>query len=665
MRNLVLLVVPWALLTAIVLAGEPTVGGQAAVKEPAWPAANMKQLPADYLGRLRPALQLNADRIESLTTSDPPVLWVRTGIGGLALGQHVDKINRYLESEAFDIKGTDKFGFSLFTSTYERAYALFNHRTGTMKGMLSPDAEKKFEKYMWECAKANSLLAEAQRGAWEFEGSENHHVSSKVGDFLAAQFLKDIPEYAGRKYDDGSTPQQQYEARLAYWNKWIDERAKRGLFIEDGGSSYQNYTLEALINLRDFAQDPVLHQKADMFLDLVWANIAEETLGTQRSGPKTRTKENSFDSREYDLLFASPGESLGRSLGKEGFAEPANKAALHSVETNYVLGTSDYYPPPAVASLAKDVSNRGQYSFIKRSPGAVAPGVEKEKGSKWQTIDRDNTMLRCGFAGRNYIMGSHGFDTTAKSGSYRVQRWQGVVFANAPLACISMDGKNGAAKSEYISNPFKTIQDRNVMVTMKWAPDGDTKHVDPNLWTYFSGQLDKVEEDGGWIFAKAGDAYAAVKVVKGGYKWNRPWAHSMELDEESKSFVVPDSDSPIITVVNDASDYGNDFESFKKALKAQPVTHRLGVLQFATITHEGPEKPGKIDGKTVNLKPELVNDSPFIRSRWDSGVAYIRKANETIMLDFSDPNHPVRKTDVPVTDAMPKGVGDAKPIVFR
>ena len=168
-QNGVMFVALWVLLTAITLGGEQTVGSKESVKEPAWPPAQMKHLPAGYIDRLREALQLNADRIDSLTASDKPVLWARAGIGGFALGQHVDEINRYFESDSFEFGGSDKFGFSLFSSTNLRAYALFNHRTGTMKGLLSQQAEKKFEDFIWQVAKANSKLAEARRGVWEWK----------------------------------------------------------------------------------------------------------------------------------------------------------------------------------------------------------------------------------------------------------------------------------------------------------------------------------------------------------------------------------------------------------------------------------------------------------------------------------------------------------------
>lgn len=200
----------------------------------------MLDLPADYLDRQRKALETQLESINKLKPDVNPVLWVRFGIAGLALERHVDRINAYTEDDGFEYKPSDKFGFSLFSLPYVRLYALFNDRTGTMQGRLSPRGQANLEKTLWNCSKANSKLAEAHRDAWDMDGSENHHMASKVSDLLVAQFLKDIPAYADLKYDDGSTDRQQYEARLAYWHRWIDTRVRRGLFMEDGGSSYQN-----------------------------------------------------------------------------------------------------------------------------------------------------------------------------------------------------------------------------------------------------------------------------------------------------------------------------------------------------------------------------------------------------------------------------------------
>lgn len=230
-----------------------------------WPPEPMRKLPPDYLERLRACLVAGTERLGRLKIEDSQpedsIGWVRYGQPSLLLGQRTGEINRFFESDTFVWNTNPKFGFSLFTVSFMRLYGLMNHRSGTLKGPLSAKAMENFERGMWRVAKANSKLAEAHRDVWDMEGSENHHLASKSCDLLAAQYLRQIPIYSKEKYDDGSTLEQQYETRLAYWLRWFDERAKRGQFVEAGSPSYQGDSINALFNVRDFAEDPVLRKR--------------------------------------------------------------------------------------------------------------------------------------------------------------------------------------------------------------------------------------------------------------------------------------------------------------------------------------------------------------------------------------------------------------------
>ena len=187
--------------------------------------------------------------------------------------------------------------------------------------------------------------------------------------------------------------------------------------------------------------------------------------------------------------------------------------------------------------------------------------------------------------------------------------------------------------------------------------------------------LDEVQEDGGWIFVRDGAAFAAVKVVAGGYAWTAPWRHSDAVVRNQKDFLTPrdggesfivlkSEASPVIALANDAADYQNDFGAFKAAVKAQPLEWAGGVLRFATITFRGPAGPGQINDQPVNLASSRGYDSPFIRSDWNSGLIHIRRGNETAILDFRDPTNPVKTVGGPVTAAFPPGVGSTRPVVF-
>ena len=97
------------------------------------------------------------------------------------------------------------------------------------------------------------------------------------------------PRTGKRVYADGSTVAQQYKAWHDHWSNYIDERAKRGLFIETGAPTYTGYTIEAILNIYDFADDPVLRRKAGMILDLDFADYAQQELHDVWGGAKSRS----------------------------------------------------------------------------------------------------------------------------------------------------------------------------------------------------------------------------------------------------------------------------------------------------------------------------------------------------------------------------------------
>jgi hypothetical protein len=621
----------------------------------------MQQLPADYLDRQRASLVAGTSRLSRLhysnTASTDSIGWVRYGMPSLILGERVDEINQFFESDKFVVSSNPKFGFSLFGVSYLRLYGLMNHRTGPLKGLLSRKAEENFERGLWAVAQANSKLAEAQRDVWDMEGSENHHLASKSCDLLVAQFLRHLLAYANQKYDDGSTLAEQYEARRVYFLKWFDERAKRGQFVEAGSPSYQGDSISALFNLRDFAEDPVLRKKADMYLDLTYANIAEETLLTTRGGPKSRVKvgheyDGGLCDRGYDLLFNAPGRTY-MPLG----------VGAHS--------TSDYYPPPAVVKLAQDTTQRGTYVFAKRWPGPVAEGrgqrLDDPEGPLWRTLDPEHSVLRYGFATPSYVIGSAGLDAAWLDDASMGFRWQGVVFASDPLARIGFEMQPADSKDWHAFNPFFSVQDRNLLITQQWVPvpPNPRSALPAHLRVYFSPTLDEVQEEGGWIFVRDGEAFAAVKVVAGGYHWTPAWKRADSVARDNKAFLTLDAEhAPVILLANQAADYDHDFGAFKAAVKAQAVRYEDGVVRFATLTFYGPPRPSEIDGQPVNLAPSRGYDSPFIRSDWNSGLIYLRKGDDTEILDFRDPRNPLKTVGAPVTSEFPPGIGNTRPIVL-
>jgi hypothetical protein len=89
------------------------------------------------------------------------------------------------------------------------------------------------------------------------------------------------------------------------------------------------------------------------------------------------------------------------------------------------------------------------------------------------------------------------------------------------------------------------------------------------------------------------------------------------------------------------------------------------MTHFSTIVFPGHPQQGTISGKPIEVAPERGNDSPFVRTQFNSGKYYIRKGDATLVLNFSDPKNPKKTVGGPVTDEFPSGVGTTKPIVFE
>lgn len=481
---------------------------------------------------------------------------------------------------------------------------------------------------------------------------QNGSLDRYTGDGTSGVELRNISLQRGSastsiQYADGSTFDQQYEAWRAYVSNWLDERMRRGLFIEAASPSYEEESVAQIFNLRDFAEDPILKKKAEMFIDLYYANMAEEMLLTSRGGPKSRVKEGAEyspgSSAGYNLLFNAPGRTWA----------PTNHA---------YLPTSNYYPPAAVVGLAADVI-RGVYVYSKRVPGVL---ISQADGKA--VIDVDRSVLRYGFWTPEYVLGSAGLNPSLTyNGSSGGFRWQGVMFKGDERSLIMFELVPASTGGYAGFDEFLAVQDRNVLVTKQWlpVPQNLNSHHPAQTRIYISQTIDQLEEDpSGWIFVKEGGAYGAIKIVQGGYHWTEPWAHTPTY-QGARTFVVLDTkDSPIVLVMNQASDYPS-FEAFKTAIRSQSLSAQGDTVAFGGTTYElSKTSPAKIGGTSVDLSPIRVNDSPFIRSDWKSGLIYIRKGSDTEVLDNRNPMNPIKMIGTTPSNAFPTGTGSATPIIF-
>lgn len=613
-----------------------------------WPPPQLASMPSDYLSRARASLA--AGITGAALTSDQRWIWY--AIPSLLFEQDVAAINKYF-AEKWRFQSHPVVGLGLFSLDAVRLYGLFNARSKSFPGRLKEEAQRNIELEFYKVASQTKFndyeFAADPENVWKLRSSENHSMASRSSFLLVSQFLKNSPEFAGRAFEDGRKATEHYAVWREYWSRLLDERAKRGLYIEVASPTYEDDSRKAIQNIRDFSEDPVLRQKAEMLLDLTYSLIAQETLSNGvRGGAKSRVysfREPAWqggEDRSFNLIFGTP-----------------SFRPLYAPQQ----ATSTYFPPSVILRLGRHPVERGRYGVAQRVPGV---GVTKGKDT---ILDPDKSVYRYGFVTPAYILGSFALDPDQPYSSMSAQnRWQGLIFDGDVGARIApqitrLNSAGGLDREQRVANGFASVQDRNVLITQRSGyQTGYRSRTD----IYFSDTLDLVEEDGGWIFVREGDAYGAVHVVRrgnGSYRWLDPVRKNKGATKESNFVTLADPDSPMIFVAGEASDYGNDFAKFKASLKAQSVYQNQNSVTFAGLTFRGPKRLAE-GGHDLASSEARTFDSPFVRSAWQSGIIYIREGKEGLLLDLSVPDRPVKRIDPSLTDAFPTGRGDASPIVF-
>lgn len=604
-----------------------------------WPPALLASMPPDYLERARESLTHGITAAKLVSDYG----WTQYAIAALLFGQDVDKVNRYF-THVWPFQSYSVEDFGLFSLGDIRLYGLFNDRTGAFPGRLAKGAQRNIEEEFFKVGARGKARYGADLGnVWKLQASENHSFAAWSSRLLVSQFLKNSPAFATRTFDDGRTPAQHYADWREFWSRVMDERAKRGLYIEVGSPTYEKYSRGALQNIRDFSEDAVLRQKAEMLLDLTYALAAQESLANGvRGGAKSRVRP-----------FRSTAIRGGQDTNYNLIFDPSGSRPLYSMQA-----TSSYFPPPVILRLGKDSVARGSYSMVQRGPGA---GSDTTAGA---TIDPSRSAVRYSFVTPSYILGSFIDDPDQRYvGSHAQHRWQGVVFDGDTGARIApqitrLDQAGAVDPRQRVPNGFASVQDRNVLITQRSNyQNWDRSRTD----VYFSGTLDLLEEEEPWIFTREGDAYAAVRIVDGSYRWLDQTHRNKGPNTDRHFITLANPDSPMIIVAGAASDYGNDFEKFKSTLKSQSVQRDGATTRFAGVTFLGPKR----SSVHLDLSKLRTFDSPFVRSDWESGVIYIRRAQDGLLLDFSIPDTPIKDISPALTPSFPSGVGEAHPILFQ
>jgi hypothetical protein len=512
-----------------------------------------------------------------------------------------------------------EFGLHWMGGLFYRIYGLFGPG-GTMEGRLSDDATNAIWSLFADWAQSAARIADANpEHTWRIWGSENHSAQRDATSWAAASMIASDPRADTYRYDDGTTATQQLKAWRAFLKRYFRERVRRGMLIEISPSGYGSRTLQGWHNIYDFTDDPELKYLVKSALDLWWAEWAQEQLGGMRGGGKTRLYPGAWALAHHDRNRAMSWFYLGQG-------RPA-----HHHETLPVIATTGYRLPLVVMDIALDPVGRGVYECKSRRLGrhfdyALSQSLSKPEEPIYDVDPEYGGIVRYSYCTPDFIMGTLMLESRPKeywTAISQQNRWHGVVFAGREDSTLYPRCETD--RSTY--NGQWAIQHKGTLIAQK------LRHSDNAgaMRVCFSTDLERHERDG-WIFVRAARAFAAVKIVRGGWQW-----------DDERWLRCDDEYTPVIIEVARSQDYNDELQSFEAALLPQSISFEDGVLRYSGLQGSGEfaffaesDRLPELNGKPIDLAPDYAFASPFLNEKWASGVVRIGKGKRELVIDVCE-----------------------------
>lgn len=534
-----------------------------------------------------------------------------------------------------------------------RIYYLFGSSSSFHPGRLAPDVEAQMRDLFWNFAlgKIPPLRRAQSDCIWLIMNSENHDMMDYGNSFLALQALRNHPDYRDRVLPDGHRLTEYVSAWTEYYKRYCDTRADSGLFVEIS-PTYGKWFLPELINIHDFADDPVLRRKMEMLLHLACADWAIDQLNGIRGGAKTRVYPDHYSSRGGSDSWS---DMMRTMLDLNGDWEK-NHYLNTLIPYYYILGTTTYEVPDLIMDLALDDGARGEYEYVSLRPGKlavqpdwVAPKVEEYRrwNGVWGTAlaywmdGRDPRAARYGYCTPDYILGSWLDDPdTEYAGIHTQNRWQGIIFSTGPDARVYPECMVTQKKANYLQH--QAVQYKNVLIVQKSRKSRDAGEMRVR---FASGMKQRIIEQDGWLFLEEGMAYLAVRVFGADpYQW-----------VDGNYIACRDEHAPVVFVAGRKAEHPtlDAFMAYARSVELNTAAETLTCSfhdpsgRDVTLGMDIGRQTRRvtINGKPVDLSPEKVFDSPYLTSKRGTGKATICKGSWKLELDFG--NAVMRETGRP------------------
>jgi hypothetical protein len=611
-------------------------------------------------------------------------------IADLYLGRDVEETNRILldlfTSGDMELRAEyrleDHWDLTLTKQLYY-LYYWFGSKARLFPGRITPDLERALLEELWERMKYKDDIHIAHQSTWWMVGSENHDAVSKVSSLISSQIFMNEPDFSERVYPDrgtgpgygywfhqmyggaavmgpeggGSktimepkTAADHYRAWVRFFNEYFTERARRGFFLEHASTGYMDVTITYLLDIFHFCEDPGLRKKARMFQDLVWCEWAQDALYGVKGGSRTRGDFDAWKDAMYNMssfYFGGAYDLRGRGGSNGNFV-----SHMHG----------EYRIPAIVWEMAFDREGMGEYAYVSRKPGAEEAVLPRPPGLERSMLcDTEPRFVHYSWVATDYILGVQMDDPLAVHCHLSPNQHCGLIFKGDGGQRICPEGCY-RQHVQYRRVMIAQQARRWMQINPDWYPA--TPSYQGKMEVYFGDNLDEVLEKEGWIFARHGEAYGAVKPVMGKYSDSKfrllvdtsddalfidPLPEAYAWKPDSAWITLKDPYGAVVIEASNRTRHATLEDFMADILDNRIRLRRTVVPGWYYLHYKGCGEDAKeivfnmattqvptVAGKPVNYLPERVFDSPYMHSVYGSGKIMIRKGDRRLMLDFNE-----------------------------
>jgi hypothetical protein len=463
-------------------------------------------------------------------------------------------------------------------------------------------------------------------------GSENHFLTSRVARYLMAQHMPN--DYFGGY--GKATGRELVQIDGEALKDFIRYRARTGWGEFDSGG-YQALSFNIILSLYDLAEDEELRRLSGMMANLMLADAAVDTLNGIYGGARGRVKDQvrnqgvgkaPEDGTKYLQYLYFGIEKTGPPPGSEPLLVFSQ---LHYWQRSREFMLSSFRPMDIVTKIAT---------------GRDEPYVNLERKHLHNTRDpipeqsTEGSIRKYTFYTPHFIMGTLQWQDPYPEGH------PGANYAKHQQYDGGLSIPRGTSTHAYVHHPGNSDQHGY------WV--GDFGCLCHDIFQHESAQLslfeipgnqafqyihaylpianfDEIVEESGWIFARSGEVYVALH-LSDGYEWTvvGKWAGEEVISRGARKAAILEA--------ADAAEF-DSFAAFRNAIllnefefDSDSMTLNYHSLRGDRIelNYKGERK---VNGDPVGLDYPLY-DSPYLKSKWRSGVVQLLYGDEQVALDF-------------------------------